>query len=378
MLGYPWQPHKTIIPTSVGSDGSMIREASATLEEANAKIEQFIHTVIHQFLTAQINDVIHLSVQNALQHSTNTETRALATARIPAAVDHNDTLRFLIAFLYEKQVGYPKLTGLHNIRNVGGDTPYEYTVQTHNIALEINQWSNTANRIVVLMEDASDAIGTLSTDADFIRTAALVDTGVQTGISMSTSGNTVTFGVPTAAGDAGQMRTFHSLKPNKTFSIGQLDDVRFPTRKENETDTFTITAKTGPSLIRVRSHLADTYTVLAKDASRTFTLEEMRATITSQPILVPTANRELPAVTDLEVGSDESVDIANLFRGLRVVVTAASGDDAIVTTRVNTGATSMGITGVKIGNTTVTVTGTNEAGEVSVTFNVTVIAASEE
>ena len=85
----------------------------------------------------------------------------------------------------------------------------------------------------------------------------------------------------------------------------------------------------------------------------------------------------MPDIGDLEVAEVQSVNLIGLFTGLRVNVTASSADENIATVAVNENTTSMGVTGVAIGTTKITVTGTNEAGAVSVDFDLTIIAASD-
>ena len=102
MLGYPWEPHKSIHLNNLNRQLIPAPRAYKTRTQAAEYREELAQYNIDRSLIHQINDGLHLSIQNSLNHITNTETRSLANARIPSSVTHDNTLRFLIAFMYEK------------------------------------------------------------------------------------------------------------------------------------------------------------------------------------------------------------------------------------------------------------------------------------
>ena len=228
------------------------------------------------------------------------------------------------------------------------------------------------------MEDAVDKVGgPLAQNADFIRNAALIDLSEKTGLQLTSKANAISFNIGETS-DQGNTIS-RTLAANTSFFMEKANDFRVAGTRANNTDTLVLTSKNGPNEITVTTGSTIVKSVLAKDATKTLiNAELMGSVVTTQPIEVPTSTRELPDITDLEVAEVQSVNIDGLFTGIRVNKTAVSSDISKVTVSVNEGQTSMGITGIAIGTTTVTVTGTNEAGAVSVSFDVTIIAASEE
>ena len=368
MLQYPWKPHETLQLLRWPNIGVIdTGESVLTQEEADELSKKVARFYIDYALIPQINDVIHLAIQNTLSGTVNTETRALATARIPSAVDSNDTLRFLIAFLYEKQIGFDDFHRYF----VGGTTPGPGAFDV------IRAWNDRAAKIVEIMKDASDKVGSaLAQNADFIRTAALIDLGEKTGLQLTSKANAISFNIGETS-DQGNTIS-RTLAANTSFFMEKASDFRIAGTRANNTDTLVLTSKNGPNEITVTTNRVPVKSVLAKDASKTLVdAELMGSVVSTQPIEIPTSTRELPDITDLEVAEVQSVNIQDLFNGIRVNVTAVSSDISKVTVAVNENTTSMGVTGVAIGTSTITVTGTNEAGNVTVDFNVTIIAASD-
>ena len=113
-------------------------------------------------------------------------------------------------------------------------------------------------------------------------------------------------------------------------------------------DDMTITAKNGPSEVRIKTD-ASTWGapfVLAKDASRTVTKAEMAHDIESTPILVPKIVRQIPDVTDLNVGVTESVSLEDLFDGIRFNIAISSEDTGKVSIGLSSNQHSMRVVGV--------------------------------
>ena len=374
-LQYPWKPHNTNL-----LNRELIIQSDAAFNsppEAISYLKSFLEMSIDEWLSNQINDTIHLSVQNALKHTTNQDTLSLATARIPSSVTSEDTLRFLIAFLYEKQIGVQRILDLygHTIY-LSEIKKYVLVPQRYTISISMVEWTRRADKIVEIMQTAPTKVGELSRNADAIRNAALIDLGEKTGLQLTSLANKISFNIGETS-DQGNTIS-RTLAPNTSFFVEKASDFRIAGTRANNTDTLTLTSKNGPNEITVTANNVPVTSVLAKDATKTLVNAELMGSVVStQPILLPVATRELPDIGDLEVAEVQSVNLIGLFTGLRVNVTASSADENIATVSVNDNTTSMGVTGVAIGTTKITVTGTNEAGAVSVDFNLTIIAASD-
>ena len=378
MLQYPWHPHKTLYTEENASSSYFRRRTFKTLTEAKIYQELGIQNCITNTLKYQINDVIHLAVRNSVRHVTDPETNSLVTNRIPSSANHDNTLRFLIAFLYEKQLGYSEILKYVPITEIPSSI-YRYRVNfiARKMYLEVVKWNSRAGKIVEIMEDASNKVGSaLAQNPDFIRNAALIAVGDKIGLELTTKANAISFNIGETS-DQGNTIS-RTLAANTSFFMEKASDFRIAGTPANNTDTLTLTSKNGPNEITVTTNRIPVKSVLAKDASKVLITAEVQGSVVStKPIEVPTTTRELPDITDLEVAEVQSVNIDGLFNGIRTNVTAVSADISKVTVSVNEGQTSMGVTGVAIGTTTITVTGTNEAGTASVSFDVTIIAASE-
>ena len=374
MLQYPWEPHKSILQ-NYDSYAKLTWYGVDNLDNIDQLIREYCIYYIDTSLQPQINDLIHLTVKNGLNHTQNRDTLALARDRIHSSIADDHTLRFLIAFLYEKQVGFSHLvtTARNKIALDIRSQKYKMTnyLELNKIVLE---WGENANKIVEIMRTSRSKVGNLTEDSDFIRNWALIDLGKKTGLEVTANGNPFNIGLV-----RNNLRGYHQLLVSQSTMMERLQGLQVipnPNRVVTP-DDVTITAKNGPSEVRIKTDASTWATpfVLAKDESRIITKAEMAHDIESTPILIPTVLRQLPAITDLNVAVTESVNLTDLFDGIRTNITAVSSDTNKVTVAVNSRQSSMGVTGVAVGTTKVTVTGTNEAGAVSVDFDITVTAA---
>ena len=375
MLQYPWTPHKTLyLDQPRRFFVHHLYGRYPTLEEATEQRRVAVQFMIDYYLNHQINDVIYLSVQNSLRGTVDSKTTALAQSRIPSDTNNN-TLRFLIAFLYEKQLGFEDLVNSFPI----GDhsTYFRFSIPESGLHFVLADWNERASKIVEVMEVADTKVGkALSENPDFIRNAALIELGQKTGLEFETKANAISFNIGETS-DQGNTIS-RTLAANSTFYMEKASDFRIAGTRANNTDTLKITSRGGPNEITVTTNGVPVKSVLAKDASKTLVSAELMGSVVStQPILKPVATRTLPDITDLEVAEVQSVNIDGLFTSIRGTITASSASQSIATVSVNDRQTSMGVTGVAIGTTKITVTDTNEAGATSVTFDLTIIAASD-
>ena len=376
MLQYPWEPHNTL-RSDRSNYSKLFSKGLDNLDNIDEVIKSACSYVIDYNLNYQINDTIHLSIQNALQHiddddDLSTETKALARDRIPSSAQNDKTLQFLIAFMYEKDIAFDNLVESIKGRIYFSARKNKYFAQFHQIEIDsfLDECGENASEIVEILAIARSKIGNFAEKSDFIRDWALINLGKKTGLEITANGN------PFEIGLDGDNREYSQLLANQSIKKERLQGLRVVTLRRRSTvaDDVTITAKNGPSQIRIKtsSTVWGSPFVLAKDASRMITKTEMAYDIESVPILLPVAKREMLDITDLNVGVVESVNLANLFDGIRITITATSADTDKVTVSVNSSQNSMGVTGVAVGTTKITVTATNEAGATTVDFDVTV------
>ena len=369
---YPYNPHEiTILSPSSRANGPF-----KTREEIIPKVKGFIAYQISGLLDHQINDVFHLAVQNALMDTVDAETRALATSRIPSNVNTHETLRFSISLLYEMEIGFTELVNKAEAGidyHVGNKRYYVRNFHDSDITNAFYQWNRRSDKIVEIMRTSVAKVGSeLSRKPDFIRTAALIDLGEKTGLELTSKANAISFSIGETS-DQGNTIS-RTLAANSSFLVEQASNFRVAGTRANNTDTLTITSKNGPNEITVTTNSVPVKTALLKDASKVLTQAEvMGSVVSTRPIPPPVATRTLPNINDLEVDEVQSVNIDGLFTGIRLNVTVTSEYPELVSIMVNSGKTSMGVTGVRFGTSKITVTGSNEAKAIKVEFNVTVV-----
>ena len=371
-LGYAWKPHTTHLLER--NDAMQLDRGLNTLAEAQSYVKPYVQWQIDFYLTYQINDVMYLSIYSGLRHTTNRDTWGLANDRIPQDNTLDQTVSFLIAYNHEREIGeralIEKMKG--ELYQAGG----KYRMRHPNsLKSVITQWTARADKIVELMETARTKIGGFAAYADFMRDWAMIELGETTGLELTTMGNSVQIGYDRVLTETtlekSELQSTSSVKIVRLKGIWQTDAMR----TANTTDTVTITAKNGPSQFRIKTGGTwGRWVVLLPNSTHTFPKSQLVGSdvnIESRPILPPTVERELADVS-LNVGVTESVDIAGLFGGLNISISAASSDTDKATVQVNSSQTSMGVSGVAAGTATITVTGSNTAGNTTAEFDVTV------
>ena len=374
MLQYPWEPHLTTYQDRIM--GNVLRRGVDNLDNIDRLVELYCKAFIDLVLESQLNDVMHVSIQNALKHTTSQETLSLARDRIPSSTQNDQNLRFLIALLYEKQLGFQNY--VQYVKNrVGLDrrTGKYRLLLSGSVEPFLDKWVKRATKIVEIMKTGRSKVGALVEDSDFIRNWALIDLGEKTGLEVTSNGNQFNIGVV-----QNNVIQYFSLLAGQSVMMERLKGLKVVALRNRVTnpDDMTIVAKNGPSEVRIKAD-ADTWGapfVLAKDASRTVTKAEMAHDIESTPILVPKIVRQIPDVTDLNVGVTESVSLEDLFDGIRFHIAISSEDTGKVSVGLSSNQHSMRVVGVAVGTVKITVTATNEAGSSTVDFDVTVTAAS--
>ena len=212
MLQYPWEPHNTL-----RSDTFIYRQLFGNgvpnLDNIDEQIKSALAYMIDYNLEYQINDTIHLSIQNALRHisTLSRETRALARDRIPSSAQQNDqTLQFLIAFMYEKEIAFDDF-----VEFIKGKLIYDnrtrgyYISRAGNKLYEfIDNCSENASEVVEVLAIARSKIGNFAEKSEFIRDWALINLGKKTGLEITANGN------PFEVGLDGDNREYSELLAN--------------------------------------------------------------------------------------------------------------------------------------------------------------------
>ena len=344
-----------------------------------ASMPHWIRTKVSDYWTIKLAKIALL---NERPHA-NAATNALFLATIPAGESAEPELRYFAAFQRELALSYDGLLNeaFATIRPDRGMFTYQQGTTYNLIFWWVSDTHIRCDAIVDLMArlEGISSLASLAANPNFVRDSVRVTkiaserlrssvlkplTGVE--ITSSTNPLSLQVGATTQyltypAETALAMREF-----NRLGNIGTRYQV-------NQTSGATVVSKNGPNLVTVGA----TTTVLAKDASRVLTFAELGEGVKSVPIDLPVAARTLPDVT-MTQGVVQSVNIDGLFTGLRVTTAVSSSDTEKVTVAKSRSGSTFGVTAVAVGAATVSVTGTNEAGAVSVTFDVTVTAAAPE
>ena len=379
-LKYPWTPHKVLYENRLESRNALYPGAD-TREEAERACEPYLKYIIDTTLLSQINDTIHLTIQNSLNHTTNANTLALSNTRIPTGAFNEDELRFLIASAYEIEIEFPGLLQQMKDRVAYNDSDQKYQLdRTFFLQPIIHTWNERAVKIVELMKWFEANIPTLASYVNFIRESAMVQLGEKIGVKVQTSSDPVVLNVHTDQG----IPTYHTMPANSIVYVSTLNGLRNVAGAARTSRPATLTGVNGASLVHSKTisgtpqHLLLTDNpdhLLNKDATYQLTYALQQWNVYSSIIASPTVLRILSDVS-LDTGVTESVNIAALFRGDRMTITAESDDTDKVRVQLNSTKTSLGVIGVAAGTATVTLTGTNPSGSVSTTLEVTVTEAS--
>ena len=369
-LEYPWVPHE-VVPISRRP------QVTNTREEMIELIRKLVPSYLPGNESYHIDDLYHMVIQNGLKHNTNIVTRALSEARIPeSARITNDTLNYLIALQYEKELGLPEVLSLaensifHS--TIRQKYHFDFSTISYKVSVLQRQWTQNAIGVTEIIK-AWEAIGTNFSvllekeQADYVRRAGLVYAGNLTGMKIETLANPMVWRykggtVPLAA-------TIPANKEVITRDFIRMNQIE-PGNRVNQTDGIKLTALNGPLEISWIGNTATT--VLAKDAEQTIDNAEFtsKVTLIVKPIEKPEVIGSLQDISLTGIGS-ETFSYANLFSGIRVQISVSSSKTNVATVA-KTVTDTAAVQGVATGTTEITVTGTNEAGSASVTFNVTI------
>ena len=382
-LKFPWIAYDTVytlpsLVTEIGTNGKNTRK------EVEDLLEDYCEQQIERNLGHQLSDLMLLSIKNSSYHITNTNTLGLVRNRIPSNVDYDKHQRFMSLFLYEMSLRFNQLVEDHKKYIIFDSTKQKYILDTGSfILLDIFQQktSNIAIKTTKTMSWLEDNIPALAGPnyVDFVRDSALVELGEKIGVKIHTSNDPVQINV-----HVNGIPTYHTMPANETLYVATLNGLSNGDNSDSNARPATLTGVNGSSLVH-------TYTVtgpatnlqvtpnpdhlLNKDVTYQLTTTLQLFGVRSTPIQVPETTTELPDIS-VANGVTESVNIATLFRGTRLAITATSSDTTKATVQLNQSRSSLGVVARGVGTSTITVTATNESGSANATFVVTITAAS--
>lgn len=379
MLAYPFTPHTIHYEDGVIRGYPAFSGGAPTRAEAAEQVKLTVYANIARESEQILDDVEHLAVQNALQHTTNAATLAFANVRIPAAVEPDPTLRFLIAYLHERANETDELITreVARIRETDNSNKFYFPGHSPKVTDYVERWMRRSEKIVELMAAFETNIPTLTSTgayANAIRESARVELGELVGVRVQTGGSPARI---TVLGN-NEVSATHDMSANFAMDVERLRGVYNATGADLSTARpATLIGKNGASLIHTYS--GATYGartknpdhLLLESATYPLTTALMRWEITSTPIPVPQLVRQRFNLT-LAAGVTESVDLTSFFSGTRLTITAASSDTTAATVQVNEKMTSMGVLAVSAGYANVTITATNESGTAVGSFGVSV------
>lgn len=302
--------------------------------------------------------------------STNAATQALLSRAVPTGTSSTNEIRYMAAFKREVQIGYGSLAGQVAARVPSAWARHErYSDQYDNMARSpVSTLMSTAYRraaqIVATMERLeSQQMAGLAAQVEFIRDSALVSLGQQTGFRLSAAQQNLY--VKVHAADSQQL-----VAPLRFVDCRELYHIG---RGTASTATAHIVGKNGPVLVKVGTAAG---TVSLKDTLRTLTDAELALGVQVTPIDVPVVDGHIANQT-VESTTEQTVSYAGTFDGTRLTYQVTSSQPSVATARLGE-AGILVIRGVSAGNSTITLTASNEAGNAVTTFIATVTARESD
>ena len=380
MLRYPWIPYSTIYyDDSPGND--LVNRGLATRQEALDLVNPYLEFAIDFSLISQVNDVIILTVQNSLTHTANTKYSIFSKCQNSRyLLPEDDTLRFLIAFLYEKQLGFLKLS-----QDAKAAIFYDSSKQlfflprSFDLDTPMNTWNKRAVQITQEMKrlETNSNMAILAGYPEFVRDSALVQLGEKIGVEIQTSNSPITLKVL----DNNGVPHYPVIPANQKVYASRILGINNTGLSADQTYPVTLTGKNGASLIS--SYSGESYVsrtknpdyLLQKDGTYLLTYSLMRHGVTSTIVPAPTVLKQLNPTSSVQVYVTESVDLRGLFGGDRLTITATSSNTDRVTVQVNQAQTSLGVVARSIGTAQIRITAVNPSGSATETFGVTTTPA---
>ena len=285
-------------------------------------------------------------------------THALLSRAVPTGDTAQREVRYMAAFKREVQLGYASLPQLLStwLDFTGYDPIWRVTVE-YEVSAWLGKCSVRAKQIVTqmtLME--SKRMIALASDVDFVRDSAQVKLNEVPGF-MLTSGRQ-NINLQTRPG-----KTARFYSPLTTLSMSSAERISVGTAG---TATIHITGKSLPTLISLGGA---TPIVLEPNGNRSLTAAEVARGVKVWVQAVPTVTTHVANQT-LGVAVIQSVSYA--FEGENLTYAVASSQPSVCTVRLSETAGTAVLTGVRAGNSTITITATNSSGSAVISFIATV------
>lgn len=294
--------------------------------------------------------------------NTNGPTNALLTSVLPRGDGAHREVRWLGAFLGEVQATYGGLAA-----QVDGwyaaDTRTVYYVSVDDpVRTGVRNWLDAchirARQIVDQMQVMEvKRMTALASDTVFVRDSARVKLGEIHGFMLTSGSQNITVKVR-PGGNAMFYAPLTTLDMNYAeVAVGTAG-----------TATAHVTAKSQPLLVSLGNA---TPSVMLKNANQSFTAPQVAQGLKVWVMAVPTVTQHV-GNQSVGVGVEQTVNFA--FGGELLRYSIASSQPSVATVRITeTGIAA--ITGVRAGNSTITISATNTAGTAVTSFLVTVPAS---
>ena len=381
LVKFPWKTYDDVF--RYPNITREVRAGKSTRAELESLVRAYVEWTIEHYSNYIILDLALLEIENGLPLSNgNTNTAGLFRQRIPSGIHYETHKRFLGLYLYEISLSIDEMVETEKKAIVFNQAKQKYELPNSS---SIEESLTLCGKRAVMTADTMAWFETNMPTAatmnyvEFIRNSAMVQFGEQIGVKIQTSTTPVQINVHTDQG----IPTYETMPANSTIYVNTLNGLsNVPTTDANSRGA-TLTGVNGASLIHTRTFVPAGASLrevdnpdhlLNQDATYQLTIPLQIWGVRATPIQVPTIKTALPDIS-LAATVTESVNLANVFDGTRITKAVESSDTSKATVRLNETQTSMGVTGVAEGKATVTVTGSNESGEVTDTFVVTVTAA---
>lgn len=304
----------------------------------------------------------------------NAATQALLSEAIPAGDTAMNEIRYLAAFKEEIRRTYPTLppqipawsdAEIASDHNGLQGANWSYVGFTNG---KVQNWMLTNHQRAKKIAERMTYFDTqnmtnLARNTELIRDSARVSLAEIGGFTLTAGAHNLRFYTKTSG-------------VPQTYTAGSSVDMNYVHRLttiEDTTGTATIASKGAPLRVYIGT---GSVIKVAKLGTRAFTDAELQQGVKITTLAPPVATRTLSDIT-LEQGGVQSVYLEGLFTGAEFTTAVTTSDSNKATATKSHSGGSIGIRGIAVGEATVNVSATNEAGTTTVSFNVTVTESTD-
>ena len=335
------------------------------LAYAKAQLPMFVHEHVDDFLAVSAIKMALL----AHMPNTNTVTQSILSGAVPTGDTAQREIRFVAAFKREVELSYATYAAQVDVRvaqvwQQGSRRDYDFyqiaSIPAGNLMRASYRRARQIEATMTRLE--TQHMSALASDVDFIRNSALVTRGEQNGFRLSAGQQNLHVTV-----DRGDTPVL--VAPLRFVDCRQLHRIGIGTAN---TATAHVVPKGGAVTLTVGTGAVS---VVRQGVLRTLTAAELKLGVSVQPIDVPTVSTHL-SNQSFEVSTETTVDYSDVFTGSRLTYAVTSSQPSVATVRLGE-AGILVVRAVAAGNTTITLTASNESGNAVTTFIATVTASSE-